>query len=1062
MGFRLFRNRYKQRYLRLQEENEEMRKLLDNLDPIEYLNIRGTRFIDLFQFLPLEVALLKTNVLKNTYFIEEVNDYLCKTTHRNAEELVGREYTILFSPKDLPAMDKALKKVFATGESHSLLVSNEEHTESGSWKYGKIIQIAGNMVALIYSSLPGQIPSDTMLEDDRYRFHLAMQAANYYKLEINLQNNSLRVSPEIYHELGYKARELPQKIIQFRQWIHPTDLKEITKSLKQHIEQEDNDFHIEFRFQRKDKTWIWLNASGKIIEWQTNGTPLRFIGIIRIIDDEKSAQIQLKENEEKYRSLIQQSPTGIIEFDVQGHIEIYNNKAQNIFSIKEPGVHKIHYKDVFKDPLLRENFEKCLRTLQPVVNHITLPVDDTFLQIKYVFSSLSVNESDTSGILGVFDDITEFRQMKVQLQEKDQHLKDLVDLLPEIIFETNAEGILTFVNKKAYEVFEYNEEDLKKGIRFSDCLIPEDVKRADNNIRNIMNYQSTVGNEYLALTRSGKRFPILVYSTPILKNNQFEGLRGIIVNITELKKSQQELRKSEENFRQLAENIEDAFWLTDLNHEIIYANRMSEMMVENELNHSTSNPDIYFPFIHPADKERIQREIVQNNKLPYNEHRYEHRIITPSGREKWLWIRIFPVFTNKGTLYRKAGIASDITERKLLMDELIQAKNHAVEADRLKSAFLANMSHEIRTPMNGILGFTELLRMPDTSLTERYHYLNIIQENGKQLLNLINDIIDIAKIEAGELTINKEAFDLNLLISNIYSNCRKQFADQLHHIDFTYLASLENESIFLFSDSTRIQQVFNNLIVNAFKFTESGSIQIGYEIENRESTYPLVRFFVKDTGIGIRKEDHEVIFNRFGQLRQGESKAKPQGTGLGLAISKNLVHLLGGTIGLESEEDTGSLFYFTVPFDTRPQEKSDIPISTEDEDHKHLYKKTLLVVEDNEVNMLYLKKILDCCEMNILTAQSGEKAIELFQSYHSVIDLVLIDIKLPGMDGYETTAKFKEINPQVPVIAQTAYAMQEDRYEALSKGCDDYISKPIQKNILFEKLNNYLYPNKTQ
>ncbi|MGM0497351.1 MAG: PAS domain-containing protein [Bacteroidota bacterium] len=650
---------------------------------------------------------------------------------------------------------------------------------------------------------------------------------------------------------------------------------------------------------------------------------------------------------------------------------------------------------------------------------------------------------------------------KKELKDKDDHLMGFVSILPGIIFETNEKGLLCFTNEKAYEIFDYTYADFEKGINIFDCIVPEDRERAKENYYKPLknNIPPTAGNEYTAMTKHGKRFPVLIYSTPIIKNNTFRGMRGIIVTITELKKSQEALRKSEENFRQLADNITDAFWLIGFDNQLFYSNKSCESLIESELEAPFASPDIFFNYIHPDDKEIMQKRIQKIQTNPELKHRYEYRILTPSGGTKWIKVRTFPVFNQDGKIYRRAGIATDITHEKTLLQELIHAKEEAEKADKLKSSFLANMSHEIRTPMNGVLGFAELLKDPLTSPSEKMEYINIIQENGKYLLNLINDIIDFAKIEAGELNIIKQPFDLKLFFTNLYKTYKNQYRDRLGTIDFTCRMDPKKTSVTLVSDAFRIEQVLINLITNAFKFTSYGKIEMGYDLGYKINKKRYIKFYVSDTGIGIKKEDQQAIFKNFGQIKTS-SRQNPTGAGLGLAISKNLAELLGGYISINSEPDKGSTFSFFLPQDRkapikRKSTQENLALSSE-----AITKKNILIVEDDWVNMEYLKKVLQEKNINILTATSGEKAIELVKQHPSTIDLVLMDIKLPGINGYEATLKIKAINSNIPVVAQTAYVMEEDRKKALSMRCDDQINKPIQKFVLFEKLNNYLYVNK--
>jgi hypothetical protein len=509
-------------------------------------------------------------------------------------------------------------------------------------------------------------------------------------------------------------------------------------------------------------------------------------------------------------------------------------------------------------------------------------------------------------------------------------------------------------------------------------------------------------------------------------------------------------------FRQLAEHVRDGLWLSNLDEHILYANPACVRIAERSIPESSPYDDIFFSWIHPEDKSRIQFEILRNQEAPEEEHVYEHRIITSEERVKWIWVRISPVFDEQGRMYRKAGIASDITAQKTLINELIKAKDKAEKSDQLKSSFLANMSHELRTPMNGILGFTELLKSPEVKEEDKKEYLAIIEKNGKQLLSLMNDIIDIAKVEAGEMRLNRKKFELNAFLNELYHIFAQRYPEKVKKIGFR-LTRDAGQKIHLYSDRGRLSQILSNLLENAFKFTERGTIEFGYRLNYTVNRVSYIKFFVSDTGKGIDRKNQSLIFQRFGQVRE-EDEYKPEGTGLGLSITKNLVHLLEGRIWFESQKNKGSVFYFIIP-DVREEEQEKEEAARDRESEAAGGGKTILIVEDDLINQKYLEKILTREDIRLLDAKTGEKAIEIVRKNPS-IDLILMDIRLPGMNGYETTKAIMVIRPDLPVIAQTAYAMEDDYSRSLAMGCDDYISKPIDKNVLFEKLNNYLYINK--
>jgi CheY-like chemotaxis protein/nitrogen-specific signal transduction histidine kinase len=392
-----------------------------------------------------------------------------------------------------------------------------------------------------------------------------------------------------------------------------------------------------------------------------------------------------------------------------------------------------------------------------------------------------------------------------------------------------------------------------------------------------------------------------------------------------------------------------------------------------------------------------------------------------------------------------------MTDRMDIIRDLQKAKFKAEESDRLKTAFLANMSHEIRTPMNAIIGFSDLLNaeLPaDSVLTE---YIIQIQNSGRLLIKIIDDILDIAKIEAGELNVAIEKCEINSLLDDLHQHYNGIVRINNLPIEIT-LRKDSSVPVYFHSDPYRIRQIINNLINNAIKFTSEGSIEFGYRIENE-----TVCFFVKDTGIGIPAAKQDIVFERFRQVDESMTR-KYGGTGLGLSIVKNLVGLLDGNIHLSSEEGRGSEFTFTIPAKgietgTRKIATSDGPIVPQSSFNWKNH--TLLIAEDDYASCQLLNHLLKPTGINIITASNGIEAVEEY-SKNKHIDIILMDMQMPFENGFEATKKIRKINNGIPIIAQTAYAMTAELDLCLKAGCSDYLTKPIKKNDLFIKIDKYL------
>ncbi|NOY51136.1 MAG: PAS domain S-box protein [Chlorobi bacterium] len=383
---------------------------------------------------------------------------------------------------------------------------------------------------------------------------------------------------------------------------------------------------------------------------------------------------------------------------------------------------------------------------------------------------------------------------------------------------------------------------------------------------------------------------------------------------------------------------------------------------------------------------------------------------------------------------------------------LKNALEKAEEADKLKSLFLSNMSHEIRTPMNGIIGFSDLMIKPYSTDKDRITYAEIISKSGRMLLRLINDIVDISKIESKQVDLFLNDYNLNEIIYNLYDQHNfKSKTGLAENVTLKYYTDLD-DSYLIETDELRLKQIITNLLGNAIKFTNKGVIEFGYKRINEK----LLEFFVRDTGIGISNEDKKYIFERFGQA-SSTNKAIFGGTGLGLSISKGLVEMFGGNIWMESIYKKGSVFYFTLPLKTKLKMKA-YRNSESMEDiisMPNWEKHNFLVVDDNMPAQQLFKAMLKPTRSNLKFANNAKSAIQAIKDDDN-IDMVLMDIRMPGISGLEATKIVKKLKPGIPVIAQTAYALAGDREKALEAGCDDYISKPINIDELLKVIDIHI------
>ena len=393
----------------------------------------------------------------------------------------------------------------------------------------------------------------------------------------------------------------------------------------------------------------------------------------------------------------------------------------------------------------------------------------------------------------------------------------------------------------------------------------------------------------------------------------------------------------------------------------------------------------------------------------------------------------------------------DITELRLAELALIRAKEKSEESDRLKSAFLANMSHEIRTPMNGILGFTELLKKPQLTVEKQQKYIDMIEKGGLRMLNILNDLIDISKIESGQTQVTISTCNVNDKIEYIYSFFKPEVESK--GMQIFYQNSLPAEKAFIETDREKILGILTNLIKNAIKYSDKGTIEFGYTLKPLRKPVKLV-FFVKDTGRGIPKDKQKVIFDRFIQANSDDKRVF-QGTGLGLAISKAYVEMLGGKIWVESESGKGSCFFFTIPYNNIPkvttQNLKVIAIAVAEKKIKQL---KILIAEDDASSAILQAEIVNQYCSEVSYARTGVETIDVCRS-NPALDLVMMDFQMPEMNGYEATRHIRQFNKSIVIIAQTAYVLKGDREKAIAAGCNDYIAKPYNQASLINIIKKH-------
>ncbi len=678
---------------------------------------------------------------------------------------------------------------------------------------------------------------------------------------------------------------------------------------------------------------------------------------------------------------------------------------------------------------------------------------DEFGNVKGKFLFLDVhkaplydNTGQLIGVVGSARDVTAAKETENQLRK----LSWAVEQSPASVVITDLKGTIEYVNPKFTEVTGYtSEEAIGQNSRI--------LKSGEHPSEFYAELWKTIsaGKEWNGELHNKKKNGELYWESVLIspiKNEKGELLYflGVKEDITEWKQAKEELIKSKEKAEENEKRL-DAF-INSIPDIVCYKDGKGKWLLAND-----ADLDLFclkgVDYFGKTDFELSEytNEIYKNafiacmatDEIAWHKKTISRGIEiipTVNSGDKVFEIFKIPTFTPNGERRGLAVIGRDITKLHETQEHLIKAKEKAEESDRLKSAFLANMSHEIRTPMNGILGFAELLKEPHLTDEQQQAYIKIIRKSSARMLNIINDIVDISKIEAGLIKLDIKESNVNEQIEYIFTFFKPEAEGK--GIELSFKNSLPAEEATIKTDREKLYSILTNLLKNAIKYTEKGSIVFGYE---KKGEYP--EFYVKDTGIGIPQDRQQAIFERFIQA-DIEDKMARQGSGLGLSISKAYVNMLGGKIWLESEVGKGSAFYFTLPYNTEREENKiiDNDVLAHEEEHK-VENLKILIAEDDETSGMFITIAVEMLGKEIIQVKTGVEAVETCRN-NPDIDLVLMDIQLPGLNGYEATKQIRQFNKDVVIIAQTAFGLMGDRVKAIEAGCNDYISKPINKNVL--------------
>src|SRR6056297_506539 len=839
--------------------------------------------------------------------------------------------------------------------------------------------------------------------------------------------------------LGFAPNEFIDNLPLFKSCLHPDDLSVWEEKLS------GKNMSREYRFKDKEGTYHWLYDMQKALNKEADFVEI--IGSWLDITENKERQFETERLKEQFELAVAGTNDGIWDWNLLTNELFLSKRWKEMLGYADWEI-KNEFDSfislIFEDDVPRVN-DFVQRYLKGEIEHYALEFrmkhkDGSLVWILAKGEALRDEKGIPYRMVGSHSDISERKEMEEKLKENQMRLELAMDSGEHGFWDKNLDTDEMYCSPRFYTMLGYepNEFDLTTDV-WQSLIHPEDRALVPD-IYEYLAKEEQNEVHFRLKCKDGSYKWISSRAKGYERDHQGIPHRavGVHVDIDELKRKTEALKESHQiakmgrwdyyHKNDLLEWSEGIFDIFELDPKVFNANYQA-----------------FIERVHPDDRE-VVTQAWRNSLLNHQPYNIEHRLLLNSGQVKWVKERCYTEYDKDDKPLHSVGIVQDMTELTL-------ERKKAEEANRAKSEFLANMNHELRTPLNGIIGFSDILR--NTPLNnEQSGYVDIVYTSGKHLADIITDILDFSRIEAGKFELNPEKTELKPLIDNTLSMVRPKAEKK----GLRLCPSIENdvpETVEV--DPSRLRQVLLNLIANAVKFTDEGSVQLTVSLQERKHDKVRLLFEVTDTGMGIKEEEQEKIFEAFRQAKMSTDK-KAQGTGLGLAISKKMLELMGSTLKLKSVYGKGSTFSFklVLPFEMVPPVVSKKTRSEKTEETPALTGKKILIAEDNAINMHYIQTAISLFskDIQVLKAENGKEAYHLYREHHP--DLIFMDILMPEVDGVHATALIRQQDGQTPIIAMTAKALEADKESCLAAGMNEYITKPVSLERLRETLKKYL------
>ncbi|NJR61926.1 MAG: PAS domain S-box protein [Cyanobacteria bacterium CRU_2_1] len=1035
-------------------------------------------------------AALHESEATNRALLEAIPDLMIRLTRDGTylNFIPAKDFEILLPDPQLPG--KSIYEVMPLAFAQQRMYYVEHAFRSGKtqvYEYELMINgtlrhqearitVSGTHEALvIVRDITKRKQTEDALYDSEERWQLAIQGNNDGIWDWSLKTGKLFYSTRCREMLGYADPEIEDSFEGWSNLTHPDDLDRVMTALRAYLDRQIPTYMIEYRLRSKDGSYRWVLSRAQAL-WDEDGSPLRIVGSRSDITDRKNAEDALREKEEQLRLAIDFTQLGTWDWRIPPDQLLWNENTARLLDLpadrlevtSQDWIDRLHPED--RDWVL-EISERALknRTIYEAEYRVIWN-DDSIHWVLGKGHGVYDEAGQVVRMVGVIMDISDRKYAEEALRQSEAQLRTLVENLPFDCWVCDADGRYIIQNLSAIQNW-----GNMIGYTKAEAGIPGNIRERWQSNEALALAGEVVLDEVQYTSRDQTRtvFSILA---PVRDGDMIRGIVGVSIDITARKQAEEALRESEARFRQLAENIQEVFFIYSPDYsQLFYVSPALQKLWGLPPEQLYQNPHLWMDFIHPDDRDHILSQLPSRIEQEYTA---EYRLVRSDGEVRWTHIRAFPVQNTQGEIYRIVGLFEDITDRKQSEMMLQQAKDAAEAANRAKSEFLSRMSHELRTPLTAILGFAELIATDSALSQDNQENLAIISRNGTHLLTLINDVLEMSKIEVGKITLDETSFNLYHLIDTVEELLR--FKAIAKGLELRIERSI-NVPQYIQTDKTKLRQVLFNLLDNAIKFTNAGYVILRVRQGDREmretqdpSPHPPIpsphlslTFEIEDTGAGISLEEVTTLFDAFTQTETG--RQLQEGTGLGLAISRQFVQLMGGDISIQSLVGQGSTFTFTIQFkpacegsalSTSSALQRVIGLTTD----QPIYR--ILLVDDQVLSRKILRRILAPLGFDVREAVDGQEAIDQWESWQP--HLIWLDLRMPGIDGYEVARIIRaresgqDSEEQTPalhttkIIALTASAFEEQRSMALAAGCDDFVAKPFQRATLLEKIANHL------